>query len=244
MGGRREHQVSYDDWKTTPPDEEPPPRCPTCDEYECRCPDEPTTREEFAVYNDMTEIEKLRHLANISGDVRESLWDGLTRAEILRVCDAWMASGWDFYPDQWTPQQLSDAIRYGITPAWDPKTERPITHELRSQGELEALIYDTRTLAAEQAERLAQFDRDFSAGIGAPPMQLTPIHGATTPRFLKLKPLAPAGYGAEWKSAARELSPTGVYKVERIYDDLGERHAQLMGAMTDHVLAIFDEVKP
>lgn len=78
----------------------------------------------------MTEIEKLRHLANISGDVRESLWDDLTRAECLAVLDAWMSSGWDFYPDQWTSAQLTDALRYGIAPTWDPNTERPITYEL------------------------------------------------------------------------------------------------------------------
>lgn len=90
-------------------------------------------------FNEMTEIEKLRHYAIISGDVRESLWDGMTRAEILRVCDAWMASGWDFYPDQWTQAQLTDAIRYGIAPAWDPATEEPITYEATHEDR-EALI--------------------------------------------------------------------------------------------------------
>lgn len=79
-------------------------------------------------YRDMTEIEKLRHIGRLSEEVRESLWDGMTRAEILRVFDAWMASGWDFYPDQWLPAQLADAIRYGIAPAWDPSTELAITY--------------------------------------------------------------------------------------------------------------------
>lgn len=80
-------------------------------------------------YKEMTEIEKLRHLADISGYVRESLWDDMTREQILRVFDAWMSSGWDYYPDQWTSAQLTDALRYGISPAWDPATENPITYE-------------------------------------------------------------------------------------------------------------------
>lgn len=81
-------------------------------------------------YHEMTEIEKLRHLANISGDVRESLWDDMTRAQILAVYDAWMASGWDFYPDQWTSAQLADVLRYGIAPDWRFKDESPITYEM------------------------------------------------------------------------------------------------------------------
>lgn len=90
-------------------------------------------------HDERTEIEKLRHYANISESVRESLWDGMTRAEILRVCDAWMASGWDFYPDQWTPAQLADATRYGIAPAWHPATETPITYAA-SDLDIDAIV--------------------------------------------------------------------------------------------------------
>ncbi len=79
-------------------------------------------------YESMTEIEKIRHIGRLSGEVTESLWDGMTRAEIFAVCDAWMASGWDIYPDHWTQAQLTDAIRYGIPPAWN-KYEDPITYE-------------------------------------------------------------------------------------------------------------------
>ena len=84
-------------------------------------------------YRDMTEIEKLRHIGRLSEEVRESLWDSMTRAEILRVFDAWMASDWDFYPDQWSPAQLADAIRYGIAPDWRPEDESPITYEATEQ---------------------------------------------------------------------------------------------------------------
>lgn len=75
-------------------------------------------------HNDMTAIERIRHLANVSGDVRESLWDDLTRDQIFAIFDAWMASGWDFYPDQWTERQLQDALA-GIVPQWD-NNEEPI----------------------------------------------------------------------------------------------------------------------
>lgn len=75
-----------------------------------------------------TEIDKLRHLARISEDVRESLWDDLSRAQCLAVLDAWMASGWDFYPDQWTRAQLTDVLRYGIVPTWR-NDESPVTYE-------------------------------------------------------------------------------------------------------------------
>lgn len=76
----------------------------------------------------MTEMQKIRHFGRISGECNESVWDGLTRAECFRVFDAWMACGWDFYPDQWTAEQLTAAIRYGIVPAWR-NDESPITYE-------------------------------------------------------------------------------------------------------------------
>lgn len=80
--------------------------------------------------DERTPMEALRHFAEISGYVRESLWDGLTRAQCLALYDAWQASEWDIFPDQWSQAQLTDALRYGIAPAFDAN-EQPLTYEAR-----------------------------------------------------------------------------------------------------------------
>lgn len=90
-------------------------------------------------YKEMTEIEKLRHIGRLSEEVRESLWDNMTRVEILRVLDAWMSSDWDFYPDQWTRAQLVDAKRYGISPDFRHTDESPITYEA-TDDDIDAIV--------------------------------------------------------------------------------------------------------
>ena len=75
-------------------------------------------------YENMTEIEKIRHIGKMSTFVTESFWDGMTRAEIFAIYDAWMESEWDFMPDEWAKWQVSAAKR-GVVPKWD-NNEKPV----------------------------------------------------------------------------------------------------------------------
>ena len=41
-----------------------------------------------------------------------------------------MACGWDLAPDEWTEQQVKDALK-GHVPNWDNKSEEPIASEAK-----------------------------------------------------------------------------------------------------------------
>lgn len=50
-----------------------------------------------------------------------------TVEDLVAIRRAWIASEFDYYPDQWTPAQVRAALR-GIPPRWDD-AERPIEDE-------------------------------------------------------------------------------------------------------------------
>jgi hypothetical protein len=63
-------------------------------------------------------IEELRHIVRSFANVNESFNQRFTLTELVTIHRCWMASGWDIYPDKWTPLQVAEALR-GIIPSWD-----------------------------------------------------------------------------------------------------------------------------
>ena len=78
-------------------------------------------------------IAELRHMVKNFNECNESFLDGEHRSftieQLVTLHRAWMASGWDIYPDRWEPRQVEEALR-GIPPKWDSKTEKPVYDEV------------------------------------------------------------------------------------------------------------------
>ena len=85
------------------------------------------TLSEKMVYD--TPIEMLRHMVDSFNACNESFMDDKTIPQLLTIYNAWMRSGWDIYPDEWTTKQVEEAME-GIAPDWDAK-ERPVFHKDR-----------------------------------------------------------------------------------------------------------------
>lgn len=74
-----------------------------------------------------TGIEKMRAMVAVFNECRESFNDAWSIAELERLYDLAIASGWLFTPDEWTEAQITDAMRYGIAPAWN-RDEQPVAY--------------------------------------------------------------------------------------------------------------------
>ena len=73
----------------------------------------------------LTGIEQLRRAVAALNVCRESFLDLFTPAELLAIHHAWIASEWDFRPDEWTHAQVRAALGHGESPRWD-EHERPL----------------------------------------------------------------------------------------------------------------------
>jgi hypothetical protein len=65
-----------------------------------------------------TGAEELRRIVRAMNDTRESFNDRFSAEELVAIYRAMFASGWDYYPDQWSEEQVQAALR-GIAPSWD-----------------------------------------------------------------------------------------------------------------------------
>jgi hypothetical protein len=81
-------------------------------------------------YKAQDAIEIMRDLVRAFGYCNESFNTRYAFDELLQLRFAWIASEWDIAPDQWSEAQLTDALRYGIAPAFDAN-EQPLTYEAR-----------------------------------------------------------------------------------------------------------------
>ncbi len=74
-------------------------------------------------------IDFLRWAVKLFDASRESVTDGFTPRQLLNIAAAQAASGWDLYPDQWTPTQLRVASTWGAkrAPHFCPTCEAPCT---------------------------------------------------------------------------------------------------------------------
>ncbi len=69
-------------------------------------------------------IGELRLMVRNFGNCHESFLMNFSAEELIKIHRAWLASGWDIFPDQWETNQVDDALN-GIPPQWD-KNEKPI----------------------------------------------------------------------------------------------------------------------
>jgi hypothetical protein len=118
--------------------------------------------------HDRTGIEELRHLVEIFNACNETFNDPFTAEELIRLYRVHLASGWDFYPDQWDERQVRDAIDHGIAPRWD-KRERPIhtcDHAEGCEADATQLGFDEDgDCIAEMCDRHADGFDDGEAGV-------------------------------------------------------------------------------
>lgn len=71
-----------------------------------------------------TGIDFLRSLVANFNDCNEDFVARFTVSQLVMLRRAWLASGFDIYPDAWSHKQVQEALR-GWVPQWDDK-ERPI----------------------------------------------------------------------------------------------------------------------
>lgn len=64
-----------------------------------------------------TGADELRLIVRNIDATRESFLERFTAEELLQLFRMQLASGWDFYPDQWTARQVAEALR-GVVPTW------------------------------------------------------------------------------------------------------------------------------
>jgi hypothetical protein len=85
----------------------------------------------LARFDAMTGIQKIRDLQASFNNCNESFLDPGNELEAFTIDDLvmlrrmWLASAYDFFPDQWAPRQVAEALQ-GKVPRWDPATENPI----------------------------------------------------------------------------------------------------------------------
>lgn len=70
-------------------------------------------------------VDELRRMVRNFNNCRESFNQAFSLENLVRLHRAWMASGVDIHPDEWTGAQVYDAIE-GYVPQWDPCTDLPI----------------------------------------------------------------------------------------------------------------------
>lgn len=68
--------------------------------------------------------DELRTIARNMDATTESFNDRFTAEQLLTIGRAFLASEWDFYPDQWTARQVREALK-GKPPRWDDN-EKPV----------------------------------------------------------------------------------------------------------------------
>lgn len=64
-------------------------------------------------------IELLRFAVNALSYNRESVNERFSATELLNIAECYRACEWDFFPDQWTEDQLLAAAHGRIIPQWD-----------------------------------------------------------------------------------------------------------------------------
>ncbi len=68
----------------------------------------------------MTGADELRKIVRAMDDTREGFNDRYTAEQLVAIYRAMFASGWDIYPDQWSAEQVEDALR-GEVPKFEDR---------------------------------------------------------------------------------------------------------------------------
>jgi len=64
-------------------------------------------------------IELLRYAAKLFDKCNETFNGKFTVGELLIIAAAHKECKWDYFPDQWTEQQIAEAIMHGAVPEWE-----------------------------------------------------------------------------------------------------------------------------
>lgn len=75
----------------------------------------------LAKFDAMTGHEKIRDMERAFSYTKMGVIERFEVVELLQIRRMWLASEWDFFPDQWTERQLSEALM-GKPPRWDDNT--------------------------------------------------------------------------------------------------------------------------
>lgn len=67
----------------------------------------------------MTGIDRLRAAVKLFNQCSEDFNDCFTLEELVRLSIAHRHCGWDFYPDQWTSEQIKAVLAIGELPDWN-----------------------------------------------------------------------------------------------------------------------------
>lgn len=74
----------------------------------------------------LTGIELLRYAVRMLNRCNESVNQRFTAPQLIRIAEGVQRSEWDFYPDEWTDQQLQECAQFGITPTWEDKNNEVV----------------------------------------------------------------------------------------------------------------------
>lgn len=94
-----------------------------------------------------TGMEELRLLVRNFDSNNESFNDRFTPEQLLNIHRAWMASGWDIYPDNWAPDQVYMAANYATPPQFTQREEWPVSYVAWPRDEEERLAEAHRVWA-------------------------------------------------------------------------------------------------
>jgi len=93
-------------------------------------------------------IELIRYATHMLSSCNETFNMSFTAEQLLTIADAVQRCGWDFYPDQWTEQQVQDCIQFGIVPEWKEENGRYIP-VYKQTGDNEYTVSCTWTMTAD-----------------------------------------------------------------------------------------------
>jgi hypothetical protein len=80
------------------------------------------TKKKTTCLDGFNELYKIHHMAD---NTHLHVFDGMSAEEIVRVCRACLASEWDVYPHDLTPEQLAEAKMLDVVPRWDRGAPQP-----------------------------------------------------------------------------------------------------------------------
>lgn len=78
-----------------------------------------------------TAIDAMREMVAAFDRCNETFNQQFTLPQLVKIWNAWNQCGWTIPPDEWTSQQVREALR-GIAPDWDAQ-ERPVFDAHRAE---------------------------------------------------------------------------------------------------------------
>lgn len=78
-------------------------------------------------------IDELRKMVRNFDSNNETFNQRFSMSQLIQIHRMWMASEWDFHPDEWTEQQVQEALA-GHPPQWD-QDEKPVHYGPEPKGE-------------------------------------------------------------------------------------------------------------